>query len=162
MVRDIPNEAVRKAASERLSDLDLMYSRKRDYALLIAEDDELRVGFLVLEFRDVEESTGENQTLLYNMAVIPEYHGKRVDRILVAEAARVSHRRGYRFMTARITASNERALLAALRQGFEIERYQITMSCGPDGPLPLPGRSKEERAHDISRLIRQRKMRNST
>ena len=159
--RDISNETVREVAAERMGDLDIMIARKRDYAILVAEDGERRVGFLVLEFRNVEETTGEKQTLLYNMAVSPDYLGKRVDRILVAEAARLSHRRGYKFMTARITASNERALLAALRHGFEIERYQITMACGPEGPQPLPGRTKEERAHDISRLIRQRKMRKS-
>lgn len=157
--RDIPNETVREAAAQRLDSLEEMFSRRRDYAFLIAEDDGQAVGFLILEFRNIEETTGEMQTLLYNMAVSPEFLGKRVDRILVTEAARVSHSRGYKFMTARITASNERALLAALRQGFEIERYQITMACGPEGQLPLPGRSKEQRAHDLSRLRRQREIR---
>lgn len=159
VARDIPNETVRELARQHMDDLNIMLARKRDYAILIAEEGEQRAGFLILEFRNVEETTGEQQTLIYNLAVAPGYLGKRVDRELVAEAARVSHRRGYRFMTARITASNERALLAALRQGFEIERYQITMGCGPEGPQPLPGRSEEQRAHDISRLLRQRKMR---
>lgn len=157
--RDIPNETVKAAAAERLSELDTMLKRKRDYAILVATISERRAGFLILEFRDVEETTGEQQSLVYNLAVSPEFLGKRVDRILVSEAAKVSYRRGYRFMTARITVSNERALLAALKQGFEIERYQITMGCGAEGPQPLPGRSPEERAHDLSRLNRQRKMR---
>lgn len=159
--RDIPNEQVREVVAGRLDEIDVMLSRKRDFAILVAEDQDRPVGFLILEFRNQEETTGEMQTLVYNLAVNSDYLGKRVDRILVAEAARLSHRRGYRFMTARITASNERALLAALRQGFEIERYQITMGCGPDGPQPLPGRSPEQRAHDLSRLQRQRKMRKS-
>ena len=157
--RDIPNETVRELASQALENFDIMLRKKRDFAILLAVDGERRVGYLVLEFRDVEETTGEEQSLVYNLAVIPDYLGKRVDRLLGAEAARVSHRRGYRFMTARITASNERALLAALRQGFEIERYQITMACGAEGPQPLPGRTPEQRAHDLSRLYRQRKKR---
>lgn len=160
--RDIPNEKVREAASERLDDLDLMLRRRGDFAILVATDGEERAGFLILEFRDIEETTGEQQSLVFNLAVSPKFLGKRVDRILVAEAARVSHQRGYRFMTARITASNERALLAALKQGFEIERYQITMACGPEGPQPLPGRTPEQRAHDLSRLYRQRKMRTNS
>ena len=157
--RDIPNETVREAAAVHLRDLEAMFLRRRDYAFLVAEAEERPVGFLILEFRDVEETTGELQTLVYNLAVSPDYLGKRVDRILVSEAAKLSHKRGYRFMTARITASNERALLAALRQGFEIERYQITMACGPEGPLPLPGRTPDQRAHDLSRLQRQRQIR---
>lgn len=157
--RDIPNDVVVARARENLGILSEMLGRRRDFSILIAEAEE-PVGFLILEFRNVEETTGEKQTLIFNMAVRPEYLGKRVDRLLVAEAARLSHQRGYRFMTARITASNERALFAALRQGFEIERYQVTMGCGPDGPEPLPGRSREERAHDLSRVKRHRQVRN--
>jgi ribosomal protein S18 acetylase RimI-like enzyme len=160
--RDIPNETVKAIACQRLGDLDTMLKRKRDYAILVATIEEQRAGFLILEFRDIEETTGEQQSLVYNLAVASDFLGKRVDRLLVAEAARVSHRRGYRFMTARITASNERALLAALKQGFEIERYQITMGCSAEGPQPLPGRSPEQRAHDLSRLYRQRKMRTNS
>lgn len=159
--RSISNEKVREAASQRLDDLDTMLTRQRDFAFLVAECEGEQAGFLILEFRDVEETTGELQTLIYNLAVQAKFLGKRVDRILVREAASLSHHRGYQFMTARITASNERALLAALKQGFEIERYQITMACGPDGPQALPGRPSQQRAHDLQRLRRQRQIRNN-
>lgn len=157
--RDIPNAQVRSRAADSLAELERMFTRKRDYAFLVAEDKGDLIGFLILEYRDLEETTGELQTLIYNMAVSQTYLGKRVDRLLVSEAARLSYQRGYRYMTARVTASNERALLAALRQGFEIERYQLTMACGAQGPEALPGRSKEERAHDLTRLRRHRQMR---
>ncbi len=158
-LRDISNDQVQIRAAQSLEELEHMFTRKRDHAFLIAESAGEPVGFLILEYRDVEETTGELQTLIFNMAVTPSHLGKRVDRVLVREAAKLSHQRGYRYMTARVTASNERALLAALKQGFDIERYQLTMACGADGPLPLPGRSKEQRAHDLSRILRRRQMR---
>ena len=158
-IRNIPNTQVRSRAACSLEELEQMFRRKRDHAFLVAENDGDLAGFLILEYRDVEETTGELQTLIYNMAVTTPYLGKRVDRLLVREAAKLSHQRGYGYMTARVTASNERALLAALRQGFEIERYQLTMACGDQGPQALPGRSKEERAHDLARLLRRRQMR---
>lgn len=157
--RDIANEKVREVATQHLEDLEVMLRRRRAFGVLIAEEEQERLGFLILEYGLVEETTGEKQTLIYNMAVADTALGRRVDRLLVSEAARVSHRRGCRYMTARITASNERALFAAIKQGFEIERYQVTMGCGPDGPQPLPGRTKEERAHDMARLLRQRQRR---
>lgn len=158
-LRDIPNERVRELAAENVAGYGDMMRRRRDYAFIVAHQQEDLAGFLILEFRYIEETTGEVQTLIYNMAVAPAYLGKRVDRLLVAEAARITHKRGCKYMTARITGSNERALLAALRQGFEIERYQITMACGPEGPLPMPGRPPGQRGHATSRLMRQRQRR---
>lgn len=152
--RDVPNETVRARAAEHLGDLDEMLLRKREFAMLVAVENEEPVGFLILELAHVEETTGDRQTHIYNMAVAPEHLGRRIDRLLVKEAARITHRRGCRYMTGRVTASNERALLAAVRQGFEVERYQIVMACGPDGPVPLPGRPPDQRAHATSRLER--------
>ena len=153
--RDVTNEAVRTRAGRQLdAELSSMLRRSRDVAVLVATHGERSVGFLILELNLVEETTGERQTHIFNMAVEPEYLGRRVDRLLVSEAARITHRRGCRYMTGRITAGNQRALMAALKQGFEIERCQVVMACGPEGPVPLPGRPAAERAHATSRLLR--------
>lgn len=156
--RDIPNQAIR----ERAGTLDLadMLNRRREYAFLVATQGEAPAGFLILELNQVEETTGELQTLIYHLAVAPEFMGLRVDRVLVAEAAKVTHSRGCRYMIGRISASNRRAVLTALRQGFELERHQVVMACGPEGALPMPGRSDEERHHDVRRMA-QRERRKS-
>ena len=159
--RDIPNATVLANATSHLDDLEGLLQRRREAAILVASDDALPggkpVGFLILEFNYIEDSTGEAQSYIYNMAVIPEYWGRYVGHQLVREAARLSHQRGFQYMTSRVTASNRRTLLAALRMGFEVERYQLTMACGPEGPAPMPGRPPDERGHALSRLIKPRR-----
>lgn len=155
--RDIANEAVVAPAREGLKNLEDWIVRKRDFAILVAEDEGKPVGFLILEFHYVEESTGEIQSHIYNLSVLPSYFGRWVGHELVREAARITHQRGYRYMTSKVTASNERALLSAIKLGFQIERYQLTMACGPAGIERMPGRPMSERGHAVSRLLRTRK-----
>lgn len=157
--RDISNEQVLETAMASLKELEQWILRKRDFAILVAEDpdkDRQPVGFLILEFHYVEESTGEIQSHIYNLSVLPSYWGRWVGHELVREAARITHQRGYRYMTSKVTASNERALLSAIKLGFEIERYQLTMACGPGGIERMPGRPMSERGHAVSRLLRTR------
>jgi len=160
--RDIPNETVRASAEQFLGDLDRLIYRRRQAAVLVAVDRakaDAVVGFLILEFNQIEETTGESQSFIYNMAVEPAYFGKYVGHKLVWEAAKISHQHGFRYMTSRVTASNERALLSAIKLGFEIERYQLTLACGPEGRARMPGRPMSERGHAVSRLLRKRKRR---
>lgn len=160
--RDIPTSLVLERAEASLHELDQWILRKRDFAVLIAIDthkDNLPVGFLILEFHHIEESTGESQSFLFNMGAEEAYWGRYVGHALVSEAARITHQRGYRYMTAKVTASNERALLSAIKLGFDIERYQLTMACGEQGPVRMPGRPLAERSHSVSRLLRTRKRR---
>jgi GNAT superfamily N-acetyltransferase len=156
--RDIPSQAIRERARTQIK-LEDMLGRRREFAFLVALDGETPAGFLILELNQVEETTGESQTLIYHLAVAPSYLGKRVDRLLVCEAAKVTHNRGSRYMIGRISASNRRAVLTALRQGFELERHQVVMACGPEGAVPMPGRSAEERQHDVRRLAQKQKRR---
>lgn len=158
--RDISNEAVRASAEEHLAGLDRLLYRRRQAAVLVAVDREASdavVGFIILEFDQIEETTGEKQSFIYNLAVESSYFGKYVGHKLVWEAAKVSYERGFRYMTSRVTASNERALLSAIKLGFEIERYQLTLACGPEGRVAMPGRKMSERGHAVSRLLRKRK-----
>jgi len=160
--RDIPTAQVLERAQDSLHELDQWILRKRDFAVLVAVDahkDHVPAGFLILEFHHVEESTGESQSFLFNMGVEEAYWGRYVGHALVREAARITHQRGYRYMTAKVSASNERALLSAIQVGFDIERYQLTMACGAEGPVRMPGRPLAERSHSVSRLLRTRKRR---
>ena len=157
--RDIPNEVVVETARKNLEELESWLMRKGEFAILVAEDKQkgCLAGFLILEFNKVEESTGEAQSFIYNLVVASDYFGRYVGHNLVRAAAKLSYERGYRYMTSKVTATNERTLLSALKLGFEIERYQLTMACGPEGPAKLPGRPMHQRGHAISRLLRQRK-----
>ena len=155
--RDIPNRVVVERTAKEMDDIDLLVTRETQFVTLVAVDsdrDDLRVGFLILEFAHIEPTTGESQSYIPNMAVEPAYWGKFVGHELVRAAARVTSERGFRYMTANVTASNQRSVLSCLQVGFEIERHQIVMACGPEGPLSLPGRPLAQRAHAMSRLHR--------
>lgn len=156
--RDISGETIQEQANTNI-DLEDMLSRRREFAFLVAVQQDTPTGFLILELNDVEETTGEPQTLIYHLAVAPAFLGLRVDRLLLDEAARLTHQRGYRYMIGRISAGNRRALLTALRQGFEVERYQVVTACGPEGRAPMPGRSASEHHHDVRRLAQKLKRR---
>ena len=156
--RDIPSQQIRDRATAEI-DLEDMLSRRREFAFLVAVIGETPAGFLILELNQMEETTGEMQTLVYHFAVAPQYLGLRVDRRLVTEAAKLTHSRGCRYMIGRVSASNRRAMLSALRQGFELERVQLVMACGPEGGVPMPGRSEAERHHDVRRLAQKQSRR---
>ena len=162
--RDIPNETVAGRVVESLKNLELLVHRRREVAILVAVDqarEDLRVGYLILEYKHLEETTGEMQSHIYDMAVVPEYMGRFIAHLLVREAARVSHQQGYRYMSAVISASNRRALLTALKMGFEVERIGIVMACGAEGIAAMPGRPAGERAHDLDRAVRRQRRRTS-
>ncbi len=157
-LRDIPGQAIRERAETEL-DVEAMLANRREFAFLMAVDDDVPAGFLILELNQMEETTGETQTLIYHLAVAPAYLGLGVNRRLITEAAKLTHERGSRYMIGRISASNRRALLSALRQGFELERHQVVMACGPNGGESMPGRPPHERHHDIRRLAQKKKRR---
>lgn len=157
--RDIPTEQVKELCQQGLQDLESWITRKREFAILVAVDTEKndKAGFIIIEFNHTEESTGEKQSYIFNLAVRPQYWGKWAGHRLVWEACKVSHQRGYRYMTSKVTASNERALLSAVKMGFEIERYQLTIACGPEGRVRMPGRPFAERDHAVTRMLKSRK-----
>lgn len=155
--RDLPNEVVVQRAAESLKNLELMVHRTREVVILVAVDTQReahRAGYLILELTRVEETTGESQSHVYDVAVEQHYMGRYVAHRLVREAARVSHQRGLRFMSANVTAANERALLTALRMGFQIERYSLILACGPEGVEKMPTRPADQRGHEANRLER--------
>jgi ribosomal protein S18 acetylase RimI-like enzyme len=159
--RDIANETVVERAAKSLENLEIIIHRRREAAVLVALDRprERRAGYLILEFNRLEESTGERQAHLYDMAVEQDYMGRFVAHNLVREAARVSHAQGYRYMSATVSASNQRALLSAVKVGFEVERIGLIMACDAGGVAPMPGRPPEQRGHKVDRAKRQSRRR---
>lgn len=146
--RDIAPETVAARAAESLKNLEVLVHRRRECAILVAVDtarEGHRAGYLILEYRHVEETTGEHQAHVYDLAVEPAYMRHRVGSRLVAEAARLTHQQGYRYMSAMVTASNERALRGALSLGFEVERYKLVMTCDANGAVRKPERSAHDR-----------------
>ncbi|MBI3926936.1 MAG: GNAT family N-acetyltransferase [Armatimonadetes bacterium] len=151
--RDIKNSQVQAVAQEHLKDLELTAGTGRNFLVLLALDSDTdeRLGYIMLDFDHVESSTGERQSLIYDLAVEPRHWGKQVVHRLVEAAARETAGRGLKYMVGEVTAGNRRTLVQALRLGFQVERYQIVMCCSPEGPVSMPGRTEEEKAHDVSR-----------
>lgn len=153
--RDVTTETVAARASESLKNLEVLVHRRRDCAILVAVDtarEGHRAGYLILEYKHVEETTGEVQSHVYDLAVEPDYMRLHVGSRLVGEAARLTHQQGYRYMSAMITASNERALVGALTLGFEIERYRLVMPCDANGAVRKSSGRARDRASDLRRL----------
>lgn len=152
-VRDIPEAAVQDHVRRTLADLEFTFRRDPCFRILVAVDrgSGERLGYLMLDLADQEASTGEPQAMIHDLAVEPRNWGRYVVHRLVRQAARTAHGHGLRYMAGEVTADNRRTLVQALRLGFVVERHQIVMQCGPEGALPMPGRSEAERAHDRSR-----------
>lgn len=159
--RDIENDKVVQLASDALKNLEMLVFRKKEVAIIVAIDKEKdeRAGYLILEFNRLEEATGERQSYVYDLAVQQAYMGKYVGHRLVREAARISHEHGYRYMSANISASNDRALLSAIKLGFDVERYGLIMACDEHGIAKMPGRPPHERGHAVNRARRQQRRR---
>lgn len=157
--RDIPEEEVRRHVQRTLQDLEITLLGDPDFRILVACNAATRepLGYLMLDLSHVEASTGERQSLIHDLAVEPRHWGRYVVHRLVRRASQVTAARGLKYMVGEVTADNRRTLVQALRLGFEVERHQIVMRCGPEGPLPMPGRPAAERAHDRSRDRRRRR-----
>lgn len=151
--RDIPEADVQDHVRRTLADLEFTYRRDPTFRILVAEDSATgeRLGYLMLDLAHEEASTGEKESLIHDLAVEPKHWGRYVVHRLVKRAAQVTHEHGLRFMIGEVTADNRRTLVQALRLGFEVERHQIVMQCGEEGPRPMPGRPDAEKAHERSR-----------
>jgi Acetyltransferase (GNAT) family len=126
-----------------------------DTVILIAYDSESEsqepMGYLILDLCHTEGSTGEKQSLIFDLAVHPNHRGTPAVGQLVREAARRTAKAGLDYMIGEVSAHNDRAYLQALRLGFELERFQIVMACSETGPKKMPGRPEEERHYAQSR-----------
>ncbi len=147
--RTTPNSAVSARTRENLREL----TRDEDTLFLIAYrvDTEKPLGYLILQLDDIDGSTGDRQSYVFDMGIEPRYWGTPAARHLVHEAARRTARAGLTHMSGEVTAHNQRMYLQALHMGFELERFRLVMGCSLDGPAPLPSRADSERAYQASR-----------
>ena len=147
--RSISNAAIKARVRDSISAIE----PSEETAVLIAFDQETKrpVGYLILELYDIEDSTGERQSLIYDLAVHPRHWGTPAVRYLVREAARRTAKAGLQYMIGEVSAHNDRTYIQALRLGFELERFQIVMACSEDGPEPMPGRPEEQKHYAQSR-----------
>ncbi len=152
--RDIKNSAVQARARQGVRNLE----PGSDLIFLVAyhEADQRPLGYLILQLREEEPSTGELQSMIYDLAVSPRYWGTGAVRELVLAACRRTAQEGLPYMVGEVSAHNERTYLQALRLGFELERLRIVMHCSEEGPIPMPGRATQEKAYEDSRRSRQR------
>jgi ribosomal protein S18 acetylase RimI-like enzyme len=155
--RSISNAAIKARVRDSIESIE----PNDDTAVLIAfnKESDKPLGYLILELYDIEDSTGERQSLIYDLAVHPKHWGTPAVRYLVNEAARRTARAGLQYMIGEVSAHNDRTYLQALRLGFELERFQIVMGCSEDGPEPMPGRSEDEKHYAQSRKRKRSKNR---
>lgn len=125
--RRISPAMVQKFTWQSLTDLEfIIYSP--DFALIIAEDLDIGkpVGYLMLDLNQVEQSTGEPQSLIHDLAVEKEYWGKFVVDRLMARAEEITSEKGLIYIVGEISASNKRPLIYSTRRlKYTIERHQI-------------------------------------
>ncbi len=114
--------------NEALDDLFRCYELDINIDILIAFDreNEERAGYIILLMDHEDQSTGERQAFIHDLAVKREYWGKYVVHRLIDAASESAKKRGLRWLAGVVTRDNRRALHTALKAlGFEIERYQV-------------------------------------
>jgi len=131
--RDVSPDYVRARTRKSLAELELVVRLEKDFKVLVAEDTEkLRIaGYIMLDLRDEESSTGEPQCMIHDLAVRRDYWGRFVVNRLIRAAADLTASRGLRYLVGEVTSSNKRTLITATKAlGFEIERHQIVKKVG--------------------------------
>ena len=93
------------------------------------------LGFIRLDFASREPATGEPQCFIDQLAVTRDQWGRGATHRLVARAAELAAERGLGYLVGMVSASNRRTLeIAVGALGFEVERVQIVLRCGPGAP----------------------------
>lgn len=132
--RHIDPTLVQARTRESLAQLEMTLMDK-DFRILVAENDETGefLGYIMLDFRSRESSTGEAQVMIHDLAVRRAHWGRYVVNRLVKGAAALAAERGIPYLVGEVTKSNERTLGTAIKAfDFEIERHQIMKRCLPD------------------------------
>lgn len=107
-----------RAAFERLCEL----VESQSHAMLIAQEDGERIGFLLLLDGLPDEVTSMPQGFLAYMAVEPERRGRGVGTALLTAAEDEARRRGLPYMALMVTEENQGARRLYERGGYITER----------------------------------------
>jgi ribosomal protein S18 acetylase RimI-like enzyme len=120
-VRDARDEDVLESF-DRLAEF--VYGRRHD--ALIAEDDGVPVGFLLLLFDVPDEVTLTPQAFVAYTAVEPASRGRGIGRALLDEAENRARAMGLGYLSLMVTDDNAPARALYDRAGFVTERRMLT------------------------------------
>lgn len=126
--REIDPAVVKSRAEAVLKDLPLWLKYRPGFKLLVAYEEESGdfVGYLMLLLNEEEESTGEKQALVQDIALAKKYWGRYSYRPLMYKAEEIAKEHGLQYITCRISDKNKRALIPTQRDlGYVIERHQL-------------------------------------
>ncbi len=94
----------------------------REHVALIAEQDGVRVGFMLVLDSLPDEVTGDDQSFVAYMAVDPAHRGAGAGAALLARAEDEARRRGVPYMALMVTEENAAARALYDRAGYRVER----------------------------------------
>lgn len=103
---------------------EFVYARRHD--VLIAEEGERRVGFLLLLYDVPDEVTLTQQAFVAYTAVEPDARGRGVGRALLEAAEERARAAGLRYVSLMVTDDNVPARKLYDRAGFLTERRMLT------------------------------------
>lgn len=125
--RQVSPDQVRQLVASRLQKLELTLHRD-NFKTLVVEDADRKetVAYIMLHMAHEEESTGESQCFIVDMAVRQDCWDHGVGWILIQGAVDAAAAHGLKYLVGRVSKANERTMAAAIEKaGFEVERYQI-------------------------------------
>ncbi len=96
----------------------------RTYILEVIKTKE-KIGYIILLLNQLEPSTGEKQTIIQDYALLPQYRGKHLWKLLLEKAEEVAIENGNFYLTGLVTISNKASFVTAEKFGFQVERYQV-------------------------------------
>jgi L-amino acid N-acyltransferase YncA len=128
--RDVTPGEVAALIEKAYFGLETSYQPRADFMVLVAEDEGRLVGYIILDFTQVEAATGEKQTFIVDLAVERTHWGKGTTHRLIEKASELTRARGMKYLVGHVSANNTRTLgIAQDALGFTIERHQIVKRC---------------------------------
>ncbi len=129
-VNELGRRTLRSSATREASDagLETSFTRLIDFALsqsyvlLVAEEAQRRIGFLILLDALPDEVSLEPQGFIAYMAVEPDAIRRGVGTALIEAAENEARRRGLPYISLMVTESNLPAMRLYERAGYETER----------------------------------------
>lgn len=125
--RFITPDLINAKVAKVVSSLALEIPGNSNLHILIAEtNSKEKVGYLILILNQIEDTTGEPQAYVADIAVKQEYWGKYVWKYLVKEAEKIAKDKGFSYLAGTVSANNPRMLKALIKfLGYQIERHQL-------------------------------------
>lgn len=128
--RDAVGDEVSAHVRSSYADLEQTFNQSPDFVILIAEESGERLGYIMLDFAQVEAATGERQCFIVDLAVRRDAWGRGTTHRLIEKSAQMTRARGLKYLVGHVSANNRRTLdLATGDLDFTVERVQIVKRC---------------------------------